>query len=246
MGARIASSLLVGVAVTVAGASGADAPPAAPARPAVAANYPDMVRRWHAKPARDDRQSLPQARSPLMLEMVNTSERVELFPETDRGGWTKEELDRAAYALREPRSGEQGPIDPRILDLAYRIERRFDAPVIRVISAYRAPSNGKHSNHSRGRALDMVVPGAADTEVARFARTLGFAGVGLYVKSGFVHVDTRPKSYFWIDTSSPGRPDRPYRVLPGIAEKADTQAVARGEKPPSTDCSECENAPDPL
>jgi uncharacterized protein YcbK (DUF882 family) len=246
MRARIASSLLIAAAATVVGTSAGDPPAGAPTRTSASTNYPDMVRRWHARPLPTDRAKPPAGPAPLVLEMVNTSERVELLPQTDRGGWTKEDMDRAAYALREPRSGEQSQIDPRILDLAYRIERRFNAPVIRVISAYRAPSNGKRSNHSRGRALDMVVPGVSDAEVARFARTLGFVGVGLYTRSGFIHLDTRPRSYFWVDTSAPGRPDRPYHVLPGLAGRADAQAVARGEEPPSTTCSECENEPDPM
>jgi uncharacterized protein YcbK (DUF882 family) len=178
--------------------------------------------------------------------MVNTSERIELFPNTDRGGWTKEDLERAAHALREPRSGDEGQIDPRILDLVYRIQRHFDAPLVRIISAYRSPANGRHSNHSRGRALDMVVPGVTDLEVARFARTLGFVGVGIYTNSGFIHLDSRTRSYFWVDASAPGRAGRPYHVLPGMAGRADAQALARGEPPPSTTCSECENAPDPM
>jgi uncharacterized protein YcbK (DUF882 family) len=246
MDARLASSFLIAAAATMAGVSAADPPPTAPARSTASINYPDMVRRWHARPPRTDRAKSPDDRPALALEMVNTSERVDLFPQTDRGGWTKEDLDRASYALREPRSGEQGQIDPRILDLVYRIQRRFGAPLIRVISAYRAPANGKRSNHGRGRALDLVVPGVSDEDVARFARTLGFVGVGLYRRSGFIHLDSRPRSYFWVDTSGPGRPDRPYHVLPGLAGKADAQAIARGEQPPSTICSECENEPDPM
>jgi uncharacterized protein YcbK (DUF882 family) len=246
MRVRTASSFLIAAATTLAGTTSADPLPATPARTSASINYPDMVRRWHTRPPRTERAKTSDERPPLVLEMVNTSERIEILPQTDRGGFSREDMERAAYALREPRSGEQTQMDARILDLAYRIERHFEAPVIRVISAYRSPSNGKHSNHSRGRAIDMVVPGVSDTDVARFARTLGFVGVGLYVRSGFIHLDSRPRSYFWVDTSSPGRPDRPYHVLPGLAGRADAQAIARGEQPPSVMCSECENEPDPL
>jgi uncharacterized protein YcbK (DUF882 family) len=246
MNARTLSSLLIAAAAAVASAAVADPPPAAKNRTSASVDYPDMVRRWHARPVRAERARPPDGRAALVLEMVNTSERIELFPQTDRGGWTSEDIAQAAHALREPRSGDEGPIDPRILDLAYRIERHFGAPLVRVISAYRSPTNGRLSNHSRGRALDLVVPGVNDQEVARFARTLGFVGVGLYTRSGFIHLDTRPRSYFWVDTSGPGRRGRPYHVLPGLAGKADAQAIARGETPPSDDCSECENAPDPM
>jgi uncharacterized protein YcbK (DUF882 family) len=246
MGSRIVSPLLIAAITAVAVTAAADPAPTAPARTSASINYPDMVRRWHARPTPAGRAQPPEGPAPLMLEMVNTSERIELSPQTDRGGWTKEDIDRAAHALREPRSGEQGPIDPRILDLVYRIQRHFAAPMVRVISAYRAPTKGRHSNHSRGRAIDLVVPGTTDLEVARFARTLGFVGVGLYTRSGFIHLDTRTRSYFWVDSSGPGRRDRPYHVLPGLAGSADAKAIARGEQPPSTDCSECENAADPM
>jgi uncharacterized protein YcbK (DUF882 family) len=243
MGARIAASLLVAAAIAVAASAGADR-----TRPRTRASiqYRDMVRRWHERPAPARRNKAAEALAPLVLEMVNTNERVELLPQTERGGWAPEDLERAAYALREPRSGQQGKIDPRILDLVYRIARHFDAPLIRVISAYRPPARGRFSNHSRGRAMDLVVPGVRDVEAARFARTLGFVGVGLYPWSGFIHLDTRPRSYFWVDTSRPGRRGRPYHVLPGLAGKADAQAIARGEAPPGEACSECENAPDPM
>jgi uncharacterized protein YcbK (DUF882 family) len=246
MRVRTASSFLIAAATALTGTSSADPQPAAPSRTSASINYPDMVRRWHTRPPRAERAKPSDERAPLVLEMVNTSERIELLPQTDRGGFSREDMDRAAHALREPRSGEQTQMDPRILDLVYRIARHFDAPVVRVISAYRAPSNGKHSNHSRGRAIDLVVPGVSDMDVARFARTLGFVGVGLYTRSGFIHLDSRRRSYFWVDTSAPGRPDRPYHVLPALAGRADAQAVARGEEPPSATCQECENEPDPL
>ena len=58
--------------------------------------------------------------------------------------------------------------------------------------------------NGRGRAADFVVPGAADHDVARFARGIGFVGVGTCPDGSFVHVDVRERSYFWIDRSGPG------------------------------------------
>ena len=52
--------------------------------------------------------------------------------------------------------------------------RRTSAcPEIRVVSGYRVPKPGSRSNHGKGRAVDMVVPGVPDEEVARFAREIG-------------------------------------------------------------------------
>jgi hypothetical protein len=116
------------------------------------------------------------------------------------------------------------------MDLVYRVQRQFAAQELRVISGYRTPRVG-HSNHGRGRAVDLVVPGTADEEVARFVRGLGFTGVGVYPTSGFVHVDVRERSYFWVDSSAPGKRNRERGVLGDVAAKADADARARGETP---------------
>src|SRR5262249_52889029 len=68
-------------------------------------------------------------------------------------------------------------------------------------------------------------------DVAKFARELGFVGVGLYPASGFVHIDVRDRSYFWIDASGPGKRNRERGVYGDLAKKADEQALARGERP---------------
>jgi hypothetical protein len=86
------------------------------------------------------------------------------------------------------------------------------------------------SNHGKGRAMDLVVPGASDEDVARFARDEGFAGVGIYPVSGFVHIDVRERSYFWVDPSGPGKRSRIRGVLADLAARSDAQAQARGER----------------
>jgi hypothetical protein len=75
------------------------------------------------------------------------------------------------------------------------------------------------------------VPGAKDDDVARFARDLGFVGVGVYPSSGFVHIDVRDRSYFWVDASGPGKRNRERGILGDLAKKADAQALSRGERP---------------
>ena len=64
------------------------------------------------------------------------------------------------------------------------------------------------------------------------ADLLGFVGVGLYTRSGFVHLDSRTRSYFWVDSSSPGQRSRMTQVYAKAAALADAQAIERGEAPP--------------
>lgn len=189
--------------------------------------HADMVRRWHLPPA-DGPGLTAEGRPLLVLEVLNNEERIELPPVRDNGGFSPEDLERANHALRDPRSNAACEIHPRLLDLIYQVELHFQAKAVRVVSAYR---RGR-SKHGKGRAVDIVIPGVRDTDVARFARTLGFTGVGLYPRSGFVHIDTRPQSYFWVDSSGPGQKGRAVQILGKAAAEADARAIERGETPP--------------
>jgi uncharacterized protein YcbK (DUF882 family) len=216
-------------------AHGKHAPPAAPTvnpRSATAAAYlsgkQPMVG-WHAPstrpPARD-----ASGRPMLVLTTINRNETLEVPATGDDGGFASAELDRVAHLLRAA-TGDEHPVDPRTLALVYRIQTHFAVPEIRVVSGYRVPKPGSRSNHGKGRAVDMVVPGVADEEIARFARDIGFVGVGVYPTSQFVHVDIRPRSYFWVDFSGPRMKNRERGIFGDLAAKSDAAAVARGQTP---------------
>jgi uncharacterized protein YcbK (DUF882 family) len=191
--------------------------------------YRSYVDHWHTIDP-DTKVTVDEhGRPKLIIVSLNTSDRVELSPLSDHGGFTASELDRAAFVLREPSSGNEYPVEPRLIDLVYRIQLEFSAPEIRIISGYRTPHGRNVSNHGRGRAIDLVVPGARDADVAKFARALGFVGVGIYPASGFVHVDVREQSYFWVDSSAPGHRNREQGILRDLAIKSDEAATARGE-----------------
>ena len=194
------------------------------------AQYGNYVRAWHT-PAPDRTAPVDDGgRTMLALVALNTHERVELAALSARGGFSQRDLDRAAHLLREPASGNEHPIEPRVLDALYKIQTNFSAQEIRVVSGYRTASRASAgSNHGRGRAIDVVVPGATDADVAKLAREMGFMGVGIYPVSGFVHVDVRERSYFWVDSSGPGGRNRERGILADVAARADREATARGE-----------------
>jgi uncharacterized protein YcbK (DUF882 family) len=166
----------------------------------------------------------------LSLTTVNHGESLTVAVSADGNGFASCDLDRIAHLLRAG-AGEEHPIDPREISLIYRIETHFEVPEIRVISGYRVPKPGSHSNHGKGRAIDFIVPGVADEDVARFAREMGFVGVGVYPTSQFVHVDVRPRSYFWVDYSGPHMRNRERGILGDLAAKNDAAAIARGQTP---------------
>lgn len=172
---------------------------------------------------------LDEAGRPMLtLVNINRSESISISADADEGGFASSDLDRVAHLLRAA-SGDEHPIDPRTLSLVYRIQTHFGTPEIRVVSGYRVPKAGSHSNHGKGRATDIIVPGVADEDVARFVRELGFVGVGIYPSSQFVHVDIRAHSYFWVDYSGPHMRNRERGILGELAARSDSAALARGQ-----------------
>ncbi|MET0390079.1 MAG: DUF882 domain-containing protein [Polyangiales bacterium] len=193
------------------------------------AEYRRIRDSWHAPIAAVPLADLePGKPRPLVLAPVNGGERVMVTPDRDDGGFSEAELLRAARALTPGRPTPH-PIAPHLLDLVYRAMRHFDAPLVHVISGYRADRAG--SRHTQGRAIDMVLPGVSNEQLARYLRDLGFVGVGTYPKSGFVHLDVRDASFFWVDNSLPGERCKVVPVLSETAAKADERARARGEQP---------------
>lgn len=191
-----------------------------------------MRARWHQPASSRDRDrweaTLP--RPPLVLVAIAGGERVELTPERDDGGFDSEDLQRAEEALAARRSGARHPIEPGVLDRVYRAQRHFRVPFVWVVSGFR--EDRATSRHTMGRAMDVVMPGVRDTVLAEHFRAEGFSGVGTYTLSGFVHIDVRNRSYFWLDGTSPGRRSRARRVLVSRASSMDARARARGVVPP--------------
>lgn len=204
---------------------------AAPVSKRSAAQAAKAARSWHTPTPGKSAPLDAAGRPKLVLQGLNFPDRVELTASREDGGFSAEDMDRAARVLREPSSGNEHPMAPELLDIVYRIQTHFAAHEIRIISGYRTPRHGATSNHGKGRAIDMVVPGASDEEVAKFARELGFCGVGIYPVSGFVHVDVRERSFFWVDSSGPGKRNRTRGILAADAQRSDARAVARGEHP---------------
>jgi uncharacterized protein YcbK (DUF882 family) len=184
---------------------------------------------WHAPSTK----AVPRdadGRPMLALTMLNRGDSLAIPTSTPEGGFASVDLDRVAHLLRAM-SGDEHPVEPRTLSLVYRIQSHFAVPEVLIVSGYRVPKPGSHSNHGKGRAVDLVVPGVADEEVAHFARDLGFVGVGVYPASQFVHVDVRPRSYFWVDYSGPHMKNRESSILGNLAAKGDAAALARGQAP---------------
>lgn len=194
------------------------------------ATYVKLRDGWHAPVETHLTPTLPvSGRIPLVLARVNGGgDPVTLAPQREDGGFSDEDLQRAASAFA-PKDAKVHPIAPRLLDLVYRAMRHFEAPLVHVVSGYRPDRAG--SRHTQGRAIDMVLPGVTNEQLADYVRTYGFVGVGIYPKSGFVHLDVREASYFWVDNSLPTERSRSVPMMGTQAAAADRAAAARGEAP---------------
>lgn len=93
-------------------------------------------------------------------------------------------------------------IDLDLVDGLQQIRDHFGKPV-NISSGYRCPvHNARTPNASPtsrhmdpADAADIWIEGVPPIEIAKFAESIGFLGIGLY--TDFVHVDMRKKKSFW-------------------------------------------------
>lgn len=111
-------------------------------------------------------------------------------------------FERLNYVLRDHRTGQAFPMDPRVIDIVSAVQAKTGrAGPIRILSGYRSPktnanlrrtTNGvaRNSFHMYGQALDIRLEDYNMRRVRDIARSLNIGGVGYYSKSNFVHIDT--------------------------------------------------------
>lgn len=124
------------------------------------------------------------------------------------GRYLAKSLSQVNRILRDHRSGEVHPMDPRLLDLMVAVHRKFgNKGAIHIISGYRSPQSNAilasasdgvahHSLHMAGKAVDIRLPGQSVRIIGKAAKSLKAGGVGTYPSSNFVHVDTGRVRYW--------------------------------------------------
>jgi len=113
-----------------------------------------------------------------------------------------EAFEKINSVLRDFRSGEIFPIDPRIIDIMMAMSSESDHKgPFEVLSGYRSPktnarlrasSDGvaENSLHMTGQAIDLRMPGFSTRKLYNVAGSLRAGGVGYYRQSNFIHLDT--------------------------------------------------------
>lgn len=119
-----------------------------------------------------------------------------------------EAFERLNYVLRDFRTKEVFPMDPRVIDILSMVQARTKTSrPFEILSGYRSPKTNanlrsastgvaKNSFHMYGQALDIRAPGIRTSALRGTAKSLKAGGVGYYPNSGFVHVDTGKVRYW--------------------------------------------------
>jgi uncharacterized protein YcbK (DUF882 family) len=122
----------------------------------------------------------------------------------EQGRYLPDAMLAVNHLLRDYRTGDSHPIDPRLLDLLDAVALRTGSrDPFQVISGYRSPrtnamlharSEGvaSHSLHMKGMAIDIRLVDGTLPHLHDAALQLGAGGVGYYPRSDFVHVDVGP------------------------------------------------------
>lgn len=144
---------------------------------------------------------LPTRVRELSFYNVHTGERLKTAY-FENGEYLPGALSQVNHFFRDFRTNEIRAIDPRLLDLLYRIKSALDTPQpFNLISGYRSPATNSwlasqsegvshHSLHMYGMASDINVQGRSLALLQMVALAIRGGGVGFYPRSDFVHVDT--------------------------------------------------------
>jgi uncharacterized protein YcbK (DUF882 family) len=148
---------------------------------------------------------LPRPSGRVHMISANTHDEADVNLFNEDGSYNLDAMEELSYVLRCRRTDVEKPIDPRLLTLLSHVYDHYGGKPLEIVSGYRNQRK-QTSNHFKGTASDIRIKGVAPKKLRAFAETLdtGGMGIGLYPRSGFVHVDVRPlPSYRWIDYSPP-------------------------------------------
>lgn len=139
----------------------------------------------------------------LKLHNVHTQEKLEAVY-FDKGEYVPDAVQALDKVLRDFRTGDVHPMNPRLFDTLADLAGKTDTKAhFQVISGYRSPKTNamlnersgqvaRRSLHMDGKAIDIYLEDVALDRVRAAALDLGRGGVGYYPSSKFVHLDVGP------------------------------------------------------
>lgn len=185
----------------------------------------DAERRWGA----------PRRPGVVTLIRAWSRERREVRLVNVRGRVPPAAIQQLRQLLRPRNSSRRRDPAPRLLQLLAEVSDHFGGRPIHVVSGYRVAGGTTKttSQHVQGHAIDFRIPGVPLRDLHDYCTRFERVGVGLYPRSGFVHLDVRPRDARWTDWSGPGE------AGPRTASEAEADGT---ESSPATESAEAEEA----
>jgi len=109
--------------------------------------------------------------------------------------------------LRDHFTNKQTKMDARLIKIVIDAAANFHSDLVSVVSGFRHPKYNlilrkkghqvaRDSQHTHGNAVDFAIPHVTTQALHSWAKAQKIGGVGIYLESGFVHMDTG-KIRFW-------------------------------------------------
>src|SRR5690606_19635729 len=103
--------------------------------------------------------------------------------------------------LRDHFTSSPSEMEPRLLGVLTSAAIKFKSDVVIVVSGFRHPKYNlilrkkghqvaRNSEHTHGNAVDFYIPRVPTRVLHAWAKQQELGGVGLYLRSGFIHMDT--------------------------------------------------------
>lgn len=172
----------------------------------------------------------PSGAIDLVAENLRETATVNLYKED--GSFDEVALATLDELFRCKRTDETRAVRPELYEMLSRIYDHFGQKRISLVSGFRFAERDS-SRHFHASAMDIRIEGVSPRELYEYAESLdaGGMGIGIYPRSGFIHVDFRAPgepSYRWRDMSGPSSGSGK-----GKKAKKDKARTTRATKPVS-------------
>jgi hypothetical protein len=109
--------------------------------------------------------------------------------------------------LRDHYTNSSTTMEPKLLPTVLAAAAHFHSETAFIVSGFRHPKFNlilrkkghqvaRDSQHTHGNAVDFRIPRVTTQALHKWAKDQHMGGVGLYLDSGFVHMDTGPVRYW--------------------------------------------------
>jgi uncharacterized protein YcbK (DUF882 family) len=173
------------------------------ASPAAAEYQAKKDRERAAKSTKHPAPPAPGTKPAKLINLYNEHTHEWLAVEDEKGAT----LDQLSRFLRDHFTNEATKMDPKLLGVVVSAARQFKSDFVQIVSGFRHPKYNlmlrkkgrqvaRDSQHTHGTAVDFMIPRVSVQKLHEWAKAQKLGGVGIYLSSNFVHMDTGPIR-FW-------------------------------------------------